>query len=241
MGSVGETSPDRALADQVEAILRESAALSAALAKARAVRRVLLLVVVVFVVVVSLVFWRLANTFFGDENKKTLLAAAQQRLEKNQEGYLKQVQTVVDRTHPKLTQAFFDQAKKDMPEYVRGFDKEKQQLASDLERELQPRLEKRYQEALKSHEKILKEEFPQATDQTHERMMENLGMAMQKLVKKYYIDELDSQTRTLFDAWETFPPADTPGKNEPSLEDQFLDTMIELLTYKLTHPETFTR
>src|SRR5439155_16002788 len=84
-----------ALNQQVEAVIRETNALMAAQATGRKVRLVLLLVLVVFVAAVTYAFYDLANKVFHRDNLNALVKAGQERLVKNQDEYMKEVQKLV--------------------------------------------------------------------------------------------------------------------------------------------------
>src|SRR5207249_9032501 len=128
------------LTQQMEVMLRETDALMDALARARRIRFVLFLAVVAFVVVICWSFYQLAINFQSEKNQQLLLKTAQDRLSKNSEGYMRQVQGLVDRTSPVLTTAFYDQAKKDMPSYLGAMEKERDVLLNNLEGKLDKKL-----------------------------------------------------------------------------------------------------
>ena len=58
-----------------------------------------------------------------------------------------------------------------------------------------------------------------------------------KLVKKYYVDEMESQYRQLYSTWDAFPAAETPKPDELPLEDQLKGVLLDMLRYKLAHRE----
>src|SRR5262249_4406097 len=143
------TSVDPAgLNEHVEAVIRESKALMAAQASGRRVRLLLLLVFVVFVAVVTYAFYDLANKFFSQDNLNALAAAGQERLTKNQDQYMKEVQKLVEASSPVLTTAFMEQAKNDMPKFMQALEKERDVLRASLEVKLSKKLDDRYREML---------------------------------------------------------------------------------------------
>jgi hypothetical protein len=68
-------------------------------------------------------------------------------------------------------------------------------------------------------------------------MMQNVGVAMERLSKKYYADQLNVQMFALYDAWDAFPPAPKPLPGEVPLEDQLIGTLLEVLTERLKSTE----
>src|SRR5262245_41051935 len=90
--------PLETLRQQVEALERECAELSAAQATAGKVRRSIFLALLLFVVVTCVSFYRLANRFVHQDNVDQLVKVAERRLGENSKDYLRQVETLVDRT-----------------------------------------------------------------------------------------------------------------------------------------------
>lgn len=223
---------------QIEALIRDCAALTEALAKARRVRQMVFFAVVVFVGAACVMFYNLGTRLGGDEYKTDLLKEAQGRLANNSEQYMREVQTLVDRSTPVLTAAFSAQVKKDLPKFLKAVETERDQLAKDLQVEMTQQIEGRYAKVLGGHRAVLEAEFPMVKDPVlYGRMMENLDAAMDRLVKKYYVDEMNGQLTALYDSWDHYPPADLPGPGAPSLEDEFIGVLLELLSHKLTHAE----
>jgi hypothetical protein len=226
------------LAVQLDAVQRQLDELARANARGRTVRLVLFLAVFGFVAVTCFLFYRMASQFQSDENLRLLARTAQDRLSTRQEEYLRQLQILADNTSPVLTQAFLQQAKKDLPTYMQLVAKERDQLADNLQTKLEKRLDNHYQQVLAQHDKTLKEEFPLVQDkELHRRMMANLETVVKKLVKKYYVDELHNQVVLLYTTWDEWPAAAPAAKGEPPTEDQFIAGLLELLTYRMSHPE----
>ena len=73
-------------------------------------------------------------------------------------------------------------------------------------------------------------------------MIKNIDVAMQKLIKKYYAEEMEAQFNQLKASIDQFPPAPAPKAGDPSAEDQFIAELMEMLRYKLSHsPEVAQR
>lgn len=222
----------------LEAILGESARLVEELARARKVRRLLLLGFLVFVVVTGVMFWRLIERIRSQENIDEIARRVQARLAENSDRYMNEVRLLIDHSTPILTEAFYRQAKQDLPEFMRRAGEQRDLLVANLQEGLTRRMEEHYHHILDTHEKALQEEFPAAQDPVvRERLQTNLGIVFDRLVKRYYGDELRDQLTALYDRWDHFPAADPPGRDEPPLEDQFVGSLLELLSTKLTQPQ----
>ena len=61
----------------------------------------------------------------------------------------------------------------------------------------------------------------------------NLQVVVDELVKKYYIEELQSEMKTLYATWDEFPAASPADKGDLPLEDQLVANLLELLKIKL--------
>jgi Tfp pilus assembly pilus retraction ATPase PilT len=237
-----QTVENPSLTKRVDEVSEELAALQQALAGARRSRLVLLLLTVLLVAAIVWVFYRFGEKFTQPAFAEQLSTVAQQRLEKNSDQYLKQLRELIDAVSPVLNDAITAQLKKDMPRYFEGMEKERDQLARTLTAQLGQRLEKHYAELLVRNEKIIEDEFPAVKDPVRrERMVANMDRAVQKLVKKYYMDEMERQFKELFATWDAFPPAPAPGLGDPAIEDQLLPEFIDLLKYKLSHTPDLAR
>jgi hypothetical protein len=224
------------LTEQVRAVEREAAALSAALSGGRRLRLLLFLLVVAVAAGITTLFYRLGARVTGDQNRQQLLDIAQQRLTDNSDAYLKHVRTLVDETSPAISQAFSAQVKKDLPRYIQGMEKERDQLREDLQTELGKRLNAHYEKLLAQQDHTLKEEFPLVKDeQLHARMMHNIDRAVQRMIKKHYVDEMASGLQGIFQTVDSFPPAGPPPKGL-TLSDEFVAYAIELFKFLWSQP-----
>jgi hypothetical protein len=239
MSTAGEQSDDRVvLAEPVQAVERQSAALAAALATGRRIRLLLFLLLVAVTVVITGSFYRLGAQVTGEQNRQKLLEIAQQRVSDNSDAYLKHVRTLVDETSPTITKAFTEQVKKDLPSYIKGMEKERDQLVENLKTELTKKLNAHYEKLLAQQDKTLKEEFPLVKDeQLHARMMQNIDRAVQQMVKKYYVDEMGGQLEGVFRTLDDFPPSG-PAQKGMTLPDEFAANAIELVKFWWTQPTT---
>jgi hypothetical protein len=227
-----------ALSQQIDAVSREATALADAFARARRTRQLLALVVLVLVVVICLVFYNLGRKLMSQENINALTQKAQERLNKNRDKYMDQVTTLVKSAGPALGDAFTAQAKKDMPAILDAVEKERQPLMDNLQKQLEKKLQAHYDHVLASYRSMLEQEFPAIKDsKQHDRMMANLKVAIDKLIQKYYVKEMNDQLVKLFDELDRFPSAEKPKKGDLPLEDQFTANLWQLFISKLTSKE----
>lgn len=227
------------LTQQMEVLLRETDSLMQAMARARKIRMALFLALVAFVAVTCWTFYQAAMRFQSDENRQLLLKTAQDRLSQNSDNYMRQVQGLVDRTSPILTTAFYDQAKKDMPSYLNAVEKERDSLVNDLQTKLEQKLTAEHKKATERQEKLLQQEFPTFKDaDLHARMIHNMQGSVDKLVKKYYVDEMHNEMTALLKGWDNFPAAERPKPTDPPLEDQLIGNLITVLQYRLAHVDS---
>jgi multidrug efflux pump subunit AcrB len=236
MGVGGPGSVSAPAAGDVEGMIREAEGLSAALRRARAFRLLLFLGLLGLVAAIVWSFYRLGSDLMSEANQRAILETAQRRLGERSDDYMKQVQTLVNNTSPTLTQAFYDQAKKDLPKYMESFGNERDKLLIDLEKALTERLETRVSAIVEQHKAILLEEFPEIKDrEVQERVMANMKEAVEKLAKKYFVEEMHSEVLALYDAWDRFPAVDqrTLEPGSPALADQLIAELLELLRQRL--------
>jgi hypothetical protein len=225
----------QALSRQSEVVQQASAALSSALTRARGVRLCLVLAAVLLVAVICLRFYALGMEVQSTEYQNALLSTGQKRLAEKSSQYSKQVEMLIDKTSPALTKAFNEQIKKDMPEFQKQLDKEKDILAANLQEEFNKKVNGYYEKLAARQEQILKEEFPAMKDPVvYERMVKNIDKVVERIVKTYFVDDFRQQIKEMQATWDNFPEADRPKAGEPPLMDQFITTLLQYLATQLT-------
>ena len=93
--------------EKVKALEKEYAALRSAMTRSRFTRLIIFLGAVGLVAVIGWMFYSFAIDVTSSDYQEKLLSMAKERLEKNKDGYLKQVQKLVDHSAPKLKDAFY--------------------------------------------------------------------------------------------------------------------------------------
>lgn len=225
----------QALSQQSEAVQRASEALSSALNRARGIRLCLGLAAVLLIAFVCIMFYRLGMEVQSSEYQNALLSTGQKRLAVKSDQYSKQFEMLVEKTSPALTKAFTEQINKDMPEFQKQLEKEKDVLAANLQEEFNTRVNGYYEKLRTRQEEMLKEEFPSIKDPAiRERMVKNIDKAVQNLVKRYFVDDFRRQIEEMQYTWDHFPEAERPKAGEPPLMDQFISTLLQYLATQLT-------
>jgi len=223
---------------RIEALERQTAALSAALVQAQRVRLWITLALVAFIGLTITVFYRRAEQLNSAENRNLITALAQKSVDDHADDFMKQLEALARTAGPVVTDAFYQQAKRDLPKYLQASERERDLLVKNLQEDLQTKLGARFDKSLERHETLIKQEFPTAeNDEIRKRMMNNVEAALQKLSQKYYGDELGKQMEELYVTWDQFPPAPPPAKGEATLDDQLIGSLLELLTVKLKSTE----
>jgi hypothetical protein len=227
---------------QIEALAQLSEDLHRSLARGRAVRLVLLLAFVVLVAVTLTAFYRFGERVQSEEYMGRVQAAAQKHLDQNTDRYVKQAELLADETAPALRDAFARQAEKDTPAILKAMEAEGDKFSASMKEQLAQRVERHSRQAVARHEAILRAEFPQVNDEkAMQRMTNNLGVAMERAAKKYYVNQADDQLKRLYDGWAKFPAAPKPGKADMPVNDQLIADLLELLTHRLTQPDAMAR
>src|SRR5262249_20318104 len=122
--------------------------------------------------------------------------------------------------------------------YLKKVDKERNEFVNGMEQKFRARLDQFYEDKFRArYQKVLEREFPAAKNQEmHAALMVNTDLAMKRLLKKYYVEDLRDELLMAYHTWDTFPPAGPPQTGDASLEDQFTGILLQLLSYKLTPP-----
>src|SRR5258708_2461079 len=108
------------LVGRIEALERQTAALSAALVQAQRVRLWITLALVAFIGLTITVFYRRAEQLNSAENRDRLTALAQKSVDDHADDFMRQLEALARTAGPVVTNAFYEQAKKDLPKYLQA-------------------------------------------------------------------------------------------------------------------------
>lgn len=234
MSSGEKTSVDQAaLASRIQSVKQDVLTVNQLLASARRVRLWIFLVVLVWLGAVLWIFLGMVNRVLSEEFRNELMSEAKGPVEDQTKRLTKEAKTLWDNAQPVLTEAVNKQREKDSERFTSTLEAQQDLLKENMEKRIKEELDKRYKDIVTKHRKLLETEFPVVKDEaTHERMIENLSIAMQDLVEKYYFDEFKRQLERLDKTWEDFPmaePLDPKEKDQPSLASQLVAELLELL------------
>ncbi len=222
------------LVSRLDELQKRTEALTAALEQSRKTRRLIMTAFLAFVLLAGWRFYALANTLRSKEYQDRLTVALQKSVATNQDTFSKEAQRLVDGITPVVTTAFTEQSKKDLPLFMQVIDKERQTLMDGLPQRMSDHVEKHHHAMLRRHEKLIQTEFPAVQNaEVRDRMMANVCTALDRLVKKYYVDEFQKEFLKMSASWNDFPPADVPGAGDSPLEEQLMGEMMDLVAVKI--------
>src|SRR5262249_6079203 len=111
---------DPAPSAKVEPVLSECESLMAALGMARWTRRLLLVGLLAFAVGSVYYFYGLLSRVTKKESIDELTRTVQDRLAGQSDTYMREVQSLVEKSTPVVTDAFYSRAKADLPKLLQG-------------------------------------------------------------------------------------------------------------------------
>ncbi|MBM3970892.1 MAG: hypothetical protein FJ302_13690 [Planctomycetes bacterium] len=217
------------LTARLDELQRRTAGLTAALAGSRNSRRMIMLAFVAFVFVALMGFYSLANRIQSAEYQQRLVAELQKSVASNQDTFASEAQKLVEGAAPVIQTAFSEQASKDMPLFMQVIDAQRTEMVNSLVEQMTKKLEGHHHDLVRRHEKLFQQEFPTVQNaEVRERMVGNICLAFDRLVKKYYVDGFIRELKSMETAWEEFPLADQPAEGEASLEEQLKGSLMDL-------------
>ena len=119
-----------------------------------------------------------------------------------------------------LQGALKDQLDNDLEEYKGIVSIERETLAKNMESRLNKIFNERYAEALNNHETVLREKFPEFTDDQLANLIANLETAMNQVLIEHYQHEIQGKLNQLYENYDAFPVA-MPHQGEGTVEDAF--------------------
>ncbi len=219
---------------KADALQQQIDALVASLAANKRTRQLIFLAFLAFVGISVWSFLSLAKRIQSEEYKQQLLASIQQEVEKNQAEFSKESQLLVEALSPVVTTAVTNQSEKDAPLFMQAFDIQRTRLSTELPEKMVELVEKHHEELVRKHEALFIEELPAAQDpKIRDRMMENVVVALDKLVKQYYADKFKQHFASMSETWNSFPPAALPEKDDHPVSEQLMGELMDLVAVKL--------
>jgi len=122
-----------------------------------------------------------------------------------------------------LQGALKTQLDQDLEEYKGIISIEREKLAKNMESRLNDIFNKRYAEAIKDHEEVLREKFPDFDDDQIANLVANLDKAMKQVLRDHYQHEIQGKLNQLYNNYDNFPVA-MPHEGEGTVEDAFFSS-----------------
>ena len=207
----------------LDAITAEVDGLTGAMNFSRYSRIGLVIVVIAFVAYLTLDLKKFAESFTDDDFTQSLVSEAKsQYFGKGDPEELLQSESkkLGDSIVQTLQAALKNQLDQDLEEFKGIISIERETLAKNMESRLNKIFNERYAEALNNHEKVLRDKFPEFTDDQLANLIANLETAMNQVLIDHYQHEIKGKLNQLYKNYDDFPVA-MPHQGEGTLEDAF--------------------
>lgn len=223
-----------ALEKKIGAIEKEVATVKVVIRRASRTRLALLLGVLLVIGGAIWMFYNLAMEFRSEETRKLFAEKASIRAKELSEKAVRSGKELAETSVPVLRAAFEKQVEKDMPKYRAALDKEGMALKANLEEELDKKIRGQFDAMSAKYQTILREEFPDLEDpELLDKMYASLTDIIDGLRKEYYNDRVESQLEGISKKYYEFELADLPKEGDPSLNMQFVASLMYLAALKI--------
>jgi hypothetical protein len=230
-----------AIGKKVGEVEQRVAALAAAQSAARRLRLVLPIGFLVFLCVFLYLFIGLKDEVAKEENLNKMTELAQERVS---EYILPKLQSEAEKlaetAQEPLIEAFTKQAEKDAPKYTAALSEQGELLFANLETRLEEQINEHYKAARDRHEAVLKNEYPDLTDEQLTQLADNIEKGVEDLVKKYYVEQLKAELERMMTTINEFPVADPVDASKPgveTLEQELIGCLMEIVQLRLANPQ----
>jgi hypothetical protein len=226
------------LTESLNSLENESRKLLRAVQWSSKVRKILFAGMLLFALISAFLFYRLYN-----EIKNERLVAIQKIIAEQPEEFAqpltKQIMSMAEQEGPYVAGVFRKQIEKDSKIYLAAFDKEQNELVTNLQGKLEENVFKSYATMLDENENMLREEFPILKDPEKMKFLrENMEEVYQKIGKRYYVDHLKDELQDLTVKLEKFPMSKPKFDNVP-VNEQLATEFLELVRMMLVHSEHY--
>lgn len=168
----------------------------------------------------------------SEKNIETLSALARKKFSEpgEEKFYRDQLDGLVKDIQPRVQEVLSQHMKAESPKIVKKLEEQRDILMENLPKTLEKKLHDHFQGFVDSQEKIFEDEMPEVKDpKDREKIRQNLVLAMEPLLKRYYIESLDGEVKKLADTWGKIVPADVPGEGEKPLADELYETLTSFM------------
>jgi hypothetical protein len=149
---------------------------------------------------------------------------ARERLAEHSDVVEQELMTLASDAVPPISDAVYEQARRDFPKYVAVLEKEGDVFLKNVEQIFLRQVQDQYRNYLATHRNVLRQEFPEhASEENVDRVMKEFQQTLNRIIERYYVDEFRSEAERTRTLWVAIEPLPFPGPNEPSLEEQLAD------------------
>lgn len=223
-----------ALEKKIGAIEKEVANVKVVIRRASRTRLVMLLAVLILIAAAIWSFYGLAMEFGSKENLAKLKDAATERAQDTSERVIKEAKGLAETSVPILREAFTKQVNEDMPKYRAALDAEGATLTKNLEAELDKKIRDHFDKTSVKYQAILRDEFPDLENpELLDKMYASVTDIIDGLAAEYYNEKVQAQLEGINDKWLAFEMAEPPKEGEPSLDRQFIASLMYLAALKI--------
>ncbi len=180
------------------------------------------LLLLAFVAAVCYAVW-FAERRLQQKEEQTL-TAVRERLLKDMRPISEELGDLAREVGPPVAIAFYERLKSDVPAYVHTVDEQSKELSDHVETAVRKDVQAQYHTALKRYRAVLRQEFPEVTDERQlDRMMARFEAVFDRLVQRYYVDQFRELLKATIRHWNAIPPASPPRPGEKPLADQLAE------------------
>jgi hypothetical protein len=203
-----------------------------ALRQARINLALIALMLLAFVAGVCYAVW-FAERRLRQKEEQTL-AAVRQRLARDMRPITEELGDLAGEVGPPVAVAFYERLKADVPAYVHTVDEQSKELTEHVQSAVRRDVQARYRAARGRYRAILQEEFPEVTDPAQlDAMMARFEAVFNRLIQRYYVDQLRDLLKDVIRRWNAIPPAEAPKPGEKPLADQLAEDVAAWLRLKV--------
>jgi hypothetical protein len=203
-----------------------------ALGQARVNLALIALMLLAFVAGVCYAVW-FAEHRLRQKEEQTL-AAVRARLARDMRPITQELADLAGEVGPPVAVAFYERLKGDVPAYVHTVDEQSKELTEHVQAAVRRDVRAQYRAARGRYRAILQEEFPEITDPARlDAMMDRFEAVFNRLIQRYYVDQLRDLLKAVIAHWNAIPPAEPPRPGEKPLGDQLAEGVAEWVRLKM--------
>ncbi len=208
-----------------------------ALRQARINLALIALMLLAFVAAVCYAVWFVEHRL--QQKEEQTLAAVRERLARDMKPISQELTDLAGEVAPPVAVAFYERLKADVPAYVHTVDQESKELTEHVQSAVRRDVRAQYHAARGRYRAILQEEFPGVTDPARlDAMMDRFEAVFQRLIQRYYVDQLRDLLTAAIRHWNAIPPAEPPKAGERPLGDQLAEDVTAWLRLKMVERGT---